>query len=506
MALDHGKKVPALQKFAYAGGNASGQFLQWAFVSYFVYYFSPTQGVGKTILPIIVTTGIVFYSRFVDGFLEPFVGYWSDNCQSRWGRRIPFLMFGGLPMCLFFFLMWVPPFQAGSTPMIAWVAGFQILFWFGVTAVYCPFLGLLPELAESSEERVVITQLMQISLLIATGVVMALPAVMPIKYGYPRPMLIVAIMGLFSIYLPVVFIREKQHRPHPDEKAYGILEALWWTLTNRAFVTYLVSSLFLLLGFQTIMNSILHIVTALLRKGQEFLPVVFGVCLVSVILSFILIIFLQRKFSKKFLYGASILGLALVMPLMYFLGQKSFLGLPVMPVAYALFFLIGLPMAGMMSMQTPIIADIADNDELANGYRREAMFFGAQGFLQKFAIAATSLIQGYLFSHYGYSIDNPMGVRLLGPVTGCFVFIGFIVFLFYTLDEKTKTIKGRQKTVVLLYILSFFIPFLGIPIGRKFAESGVEAERRSAKTCVVLGALGAASIVTCVFLRIRGII
>lgn len=505
MALVGGSSLPWSKKIAYAAGNASGQFLQWAFVSYFVYYFSPTEGVGKTILPIAVTTGIVFYSRFVDGFLEPFVGYWSDNCKSRWGRRIPFLMFGGLPMCLFFLLMWIPPFAPGSTAMIVWVATFQILFWFGVTAVFCPYLGLLPEITETSQDRVIITQVMQIFLLLATGVIMAMPAFLPIKYGKPGAPIIASILALVSVYLPVFFIKEKQHLPGDDEEHYGILEALWWTLTNRAFVTYLVSTLFLLLGFQTIMNSMLHIVTALLHKGQEFLPVIFGVCLVSVLLSFVLIIFLQKTISKKILYLASILGMALVMPLIYFLGGPRVLGLPTLPVAFIIFFLIGLPMAGMMSLQTPILADIADADEKTTGHRREAMFFGAQGFLQKFAIAATSLIQGYLFTRYGYSVANPLGVRLLGPVTGFFVFFGFVVFLFYNLDEKTKTIVGNAKTLALMYVLSFFLPILGLPIGMKYRGSSLAEERAEAKVCFALSWIGILFYVSLITLRIAGI-
>jgi Na+/melibiose symporter-like transporter len=250
------------------------------------------------------------------------------------------------------------------------------------------------------------------------------------------------------------------------------------------------------------MNSMLHIITALLHKGQEFMPVIFGFCLVSVMISFVAIIYLQRIYSKKFLYGASIIGLAVVMPLLYFLGEKSILGIPALPVAYVLFFLIGLPMAGMMSMQTPILADIADCDEKQTGHRREAMFFGAQGFLQKFAIAATSLIQGYLFSHYGYSVKNPMGVRLLGPVTGAFVFIGFIVILFYNLDEKTKTIRGKAKTMALLYVMSFFIPFLGIPIGARFLKSQNVDERRYAFRCLALGILGAIAYSVFAYLKI----
>lgn len=496
MVDEHRANLPLWKKLAYSSGNASGQFLQWAFVSYFVYYFSPTQGVAKTILPMAVTTGIVFYSRFIDGFLEPIVGYWSDNCKSRRGRRIPFLLYGGLPMCLFFFLMWVPPFASGSTAMINWVAGFQILFWFCVTLVFCPYLGLLPEITDSSEERVFISQLMTIFLLVATLAISIVPKFAPIRFGHLGMPIFAAVLGFITIYMPVLFIKEKQHKPHPDEKTYGIIEALQWTLSNRAFVIYIVSSIFLMLGFQTVMNSLMYIVTALLRKPEEFLPVIFLVCMGSVVLSFILIALVQKHFTKKTMYLFSILGLGLLIPLMYFLSEPTILGLPTLPVAYVIFFILGLPMAGMMSMQMPILADIADCDEKQVGYRREAMFFGAQGCIQKYAIATTSLIQGYLFTHYGYSVENPMGVRLLGPVTGCFVLLGFFVFLFYPLDEKTKIIKGKAKTYSLLYFLAAILPIAGPPvgilIGKRYSDSKDEEDRAAGNICMILGALGLA--------------
>ena len=35
------------------------------------------------------------WGKLVDAFADPLVGHWSDRTRSRWGRRIPFILFGG---------------------------------------------------------------------------------------------------------------------------------------------------------------------------------------------------------------------------------------------------------------------------------------------------------------------------------------------------------------------------------------------------------------------------
>ena len=44
-----------------------------------------------------------------DALIDPAVGYVSDNTQTRWGRRHPFMYAAAAPVAILFFLLWNPP-------------------------------------------------------------------------------------------------------------------------------------------------------------------------------------------------------------------------------------------------------------------------------------------------------------------------------------------------------------------------------------------------------------
>jgi GPH family glycoside/pentoside/hexuronide:cation symporter len=441
-------KLPLWRGILYSSGNMSSQLLQWSFGMFLTYYYcSQDNPEYPPLLKISIVSTALFIGRFVDGFLEPIVGYFSDRTRTRWGRRMPFIMFGGLPMCAFFLLMWFPPFPPNTLGTALWLIVIQTFFWLCITLVFCPYLALLGEIVRTSEERILLSQLMQIFLLVGTGVVMALPAFFEPIRAHPQMFIIIAAMGFVSIYAVVLGVPETKYCGEHEADHYSIMDALKWTFTNKAFLIFVISSLFMLLGFQTLMNGLMFVITVLLRLPESYLPLLFGIIVISIVISFVIIFKLADKYTKKFVYSLGNGMMALILPFMFILDRipihwvnLNLAGLSLkLPLTwgYAVFFLTGFPVAVIMCMGLPIIADIADYDEKLYGKRREAIFFGAQGFLQKYAIAFTFLIQGFLFERYGYSMENNMGVKLLGPVTGVFVLIGFFIFLFYPLNERT---------------------------------------------------------------------
>ena len=88
-----------------------------------------------------------------------------------------------------------------------------------------------------------------------------------------------------------------------------------------------------------------------------------------------------------------------------------------------------------------MLADIADYDAKITGHRREAIFFGSQGILNKLSISLSFIISGQLFEIFGYTKDNPLGIQLLGPITGAFLLIGCVIFIFYPLNENTLELE-----------------------------------------------------------------
>ena len=90
--------------------------------------------------------------RFLDAFVDPWMGNVSDNTQSRWGRRRPYML-GGLIVCSILFpLLWMPPF-AGEVGRLAWFFTIYVLFTLAYTAFVVPYTALGIELTTDYDER-----------------------------------------------------------------------------------------------------------------------------------------------------------------------------------------------------------------------------------------------------------------------------------------------------------------------------------------------------------------
>ena len=96
---------------------------------------------------------------------------------------------------------------------------------------------------------------------------------------------------------------------------------------------------------------------------------------------------------------------------------------------------ISFPIATRFVLPRAIFADVVDEDEKLTGYRREAMYNGMEGIVSKTAAALVPLITTQLFRAFGAEPGHNLGVLLVGPVAGVFVFLGLIAFLRYPLRD-----------------------------------------------------------------------
>ena len=91
-------------------------------------------------------------------------------------------------------------------------------------------------------------------------------------------------------------------------------------------------------------------------------------------------------------------------------------------------------MAGVNMLPKAITADITDYDELRTGMRREAMFYATQNLVEKIASSFSPFLLALVLT-LGDTADNPLGIRLVGPVAGAIAFVGFWLFRGYRLPS-----------------------------------------------------------------------
>ena len=120
---------------------------------------------------------------------NPLLGYFSDRTRSRWGRRLPYILFGGLPYAVAFALIFSVPFDGKDNPvaLLACVWYIAIVVWEGLyTALATGYYGLLPEMFGEHAERTDVAAKMNIFQTIALVLGAALPPLLAEFAGVER--------------------------------------------------------------------------------------------------------------------------------------------------------------------------------------------------------------------------------------------------------------------------------------------------------------------------------
>jgi glycoside/pentoside/hexuronide:cation symporter, GPH family len=243
-----------------------------------------------------------------------------------------------------------------------------------------------------------------------------------------------AAVGLVLLYVPLV-IKEKQYA-RAEPATLGLVEAITTTFKNRAFLIYLIGNVTFWLGFNIITLNIPLYVTVLLRGTEDDTSIYFGLAFVVALLFFPVVNILAKKLGLKAMMMFALIAFLILLPLYYFLGEPA-AGLTPEVFGYILLGLTGLPLAAIFIVPDAIVAAVSDLEAKLSGQRREAMYFGAQGFILKMAMGLSTLITGALLQFFGSSAAVPLGIKLTGPVSAIFILVGVLVFSRYPEKEVT---------------------------------------------------------------------
>src|SRR5262245_33193393 len=78
---------------AYGVGSGALGVKDNGFSFFLMIFYSQVIGLDARLVGLALTVALV-----VDAFVDPLVGYWSDNVRSRFGRRHPFLYASAVPL------------------------------------------------------------------------------------------------------------------------------------------------------------------------------------------------------------------------------------------------------------------------------------------------------------------------------------------------------------------------------------------------------------------------
>ena len=391
----------------------------------------------RLLVGVILTAG-----RVIEAVDDPIIGWWSDRTRSRWGRRIPFVLFGTPFYALFFALLWLTP--GGDSSYVNAIYLFVVLelFFLATTLTGGPYEALLPEIAPGHRDRMSVVA-WQFYFGIAGAVAgLVLSGLIKDQVGFFAMGAIFATLALGSRYTGLAGVW--RHAPRETPAADIVLrDAFTATLRNRQFLYFLPTFVFYQLSVSMVTSWLPFFVTEVLERENEgtITSVLTAIALLAMVLSAFALWKLGDRKGKRWVYSACLLGTAVYMPFLAFAGF-----LPVAPklaqgVAFA--FLAGIPMAGVNLLPRAITADITDYDHIRTGMRREGMFYATQNLFEKIGSSFSPLALAIVL-RLGDTAANPLGLRLVGPVAGAIAFLGYWVFRGYRLPSTVTPETVRE--------------------------------------------------------------
>jgi GPH family glycoside/pentoside/hexuronide:cation symporter len=390
----------------------------------------------------------IFYTIY-NAFNNPLLGYLSDRTKSRWGRRIPYILFGSLPYVIIYALLFWSPYNGKVNPYaLLLYFGILIVIWEGLyTAVATGYYSLLPEMFPDYEERTDVAAKMNIFQIIGLLIGVALPPLMAEYIGWGWMAVILAVISGIAIYagLPAMFEVKK------EDTYFPLGEAFKATFINRSYIMVTISQTMRFFGTGVLQMGMLFYVKYCLQADPATASLIFGV-------SFLLAAALlypwkywvaNRLDSRRTLMIANAIMIVGMIPLGF--GNS----LTVALIAAAI---IGVGLSGLVLIGDVIVAEVVDEDEVKTGVQRAGMYFGMTGLLITLGGLLVSAVFGIIVPLFGY--DTMLDVQ---PAT---VNLGFRIFL------TVPSIIGFALAIVALY----FYPLHGDRLKEIRAELAKKAE------------------------------
>lgn len=411
-------------------------------VKWYQYFYTPPEANVRG-LQILIPVGLIGFTmivgRIFDAVSDPLVAYYSDKTKSRLGRRIPFILFGSLPLALTFIALWFPPVSGESMVNFIYLATMLCLFFIFFTIVVAPYLALINDISKTVKERIKVTTMQGLAQIIGVMVAEVGSGVIIDLYGFRVMGIALGLLALASILLTPLFVKEDLSSAEEIPTA-GLLESIRLTLANRNFFYYLTSYISVWFGINTLTITMPYIAEVLLKTSPEYSGYMIAGAFIAALAFMPFLPKVVMKFGKKKVMLITNAFFALILFLAGFFGK-----LFSMAASFAIVVSAGIPLSVIFVVPNAMIADIAELDGIERGQRREGMFFGTQGLVMKAVIGLSSFVTPALFSLFGYSAERPLGIQLGGPIAAFFILIGLTFLNKYSIEDGDPERAAERK-------------------------------------------------------------
>jgi len=389
---------------------------------------------------------------------DPLFGYITDATRFKSGRRIPYMRYTAPFLALTFILVWFAPPRAGQITLFIWMLLAMLFYDTCYTIVGLVYSALLPEVTESDAERNGLQISSSLFGLLGTLLGFIIPDLFRPKAGtspsflpLQMAMIIVGVISAGLIVLTTLKVKERPEFTRVD-KPIPLGASLKFTFTSKSFLILVAENFMAILMQSLLLGGLFYLADYVLKMNTMivlacvFIPLIIGVPVTTL---------LRRK-----------LGVVGTQQLLLVIAGAALVLLAFVPNQLILFCLVlaGFGLSGPQTLSNILFAEVADEDELRCGVRREGAFFGVNALITKpaqsvalaiipFILESTGFItreanQGQIFLNQSPQVL--FGIKaIMGLIPGVAMLLGALILIWFPL--RGSYLHKVQKEVLELH-------------------------------------------------------
>ena len=357
---------------------------------------------------------LLLLSKLYDAVTDPLMGWITDRTKSKWGRRRPWLIIGGVGSAMaFIYLFNVPSNISVITAIFIGLIAYSTFY----TIFNVPYLAMPAEMSTLPLER---TRLMAWRVrAIGMGQLIgsSFAPMMVFWFGggrsaHGKMAIILGFVAMIAIIFCFLGTKGANQTVPKLKTKLSLKDSTKLILENKPFLFLIITKFLQLTATAIMLASMAYFFQHWLKREFNDLGLYFAISSVIIILVQPFWMSLVKKYSKAELYQVAAVGYALISLSWYFSDPQT-------GMFWILFrsSLYGIFAGGLLLLGQAMLPDTIHYDWQQTGLRREGIFAGLYTTAEKLSFAVGGAMAGLFLQYFGYQSSQSGEVVIQSSTT-----------------------------------------------------------------------------------------
>ena len=420
------RNIPRAEMIRYSVGECANSLLMNSLFGFALLYYTDALGLPPSLAGLAMSVAV-----FWDAVTDPVMGHITDTTRSKFGRRHPYLLLGGIAVtCTFVFLWYVPEAVQRSASALFWyLVVINLLQRTAITVFAIPYVALGFEMCTDYEGRVKLQGIRSAMNMLANLLGPALAwsvffshnervRATSVPDNYLHMGLLFAGVSLACILFVVWATRKYIVDTRQTDFGHAGLAGLFRDIKEILVDFYpryvFVFTVTVTIGVALVSSLQMYLYEHFMRFGGIEKTVAHGGTMIGFALGALLGGSLTRRFEKKgtvYVGGIASIGSNFILAALFLTGvllpgQSGTVFGWTIPLAFLVFVvfhsLYWLGNGIIFPTATSMIADASEIHEIRTGVNKDGAYAALFTFAQKCAISVGVLLSGYSLTLIGF--------------------------------------------------------------------------------------------------------